>query len=307
MSQLGETVAMAAFSELDKTCPMEPHKKKKTLTGKAFKVKSVPDLRKAMVEGKSTRQWKQNGDDFEETEHFDADKKPLPEYDEEPIEIKNNKGEEKKYPLSIAAHHLIPGEASLPKSDLAKYIWKKKKVIDGDIGYDVDGAENGKWLPTHHKMSLGMGKKQTIIIRDKKINPKGKGLSWKKISEITKKRMSALDAATYSELFLLKYSQQAMALLNCQFHDSHPNYSEWVKLRLNQISVVIDTLSGSCVKCKKNKKKTPPYLLVYRLNMLSKLCDTLLSGKPRKSWLNIYTSYLSKSFFSEPIPADKLK
>ena len=144
MTQLGEAVAVVAFSSSDEKCPMEPHKKAKTLTGKAPGVKSVPELRKSMGEGKSTRQWKQNGIDFEKAEHFDAEKKLPPEYNEQPITIA-----EVKYPLSIAAHHLIPGKASLPQSTIKKYIWKSEGLIDGDIGYDVDGAENGKWLPTH--------------------------------------------------------------------------------------------------------------------------------------------------------------
>lgn len=300
MTQLGETVAVAAFSESDKTCPMEPHKKKKTLTGKAIEVKSVAALRKAMKEGQSTRQWKQDGDDFVEAEHFDATKKPPPKYDKRPIEIAGE-----KYPLSIAAHHLIPGKASLPKSSLKDYIWKSEGLIDGDIGYDVDGAENGKWLATHQIMSSKMGKKQEIVIEDDSDPTRTEGLSWAELSDIAKKKEG--NPETYNELFVLRYSQQAMALLNSQFHDSHANYNTWVKIKLDQISQVIDSFSSMCEKCKKKKKKTPPYLLVYRLNTLSKMCNTILSGRPHLRWLKIYTSELSRLYLSRRIPDDKLK
>lgn len=300
MSQIGEAVAIEAFSESGKTCPMEPHKKKKTLTGKAIEVKSVKDLRKAMKKGMSTRQWKQNGDDFVEAKHFDAEKKTPPKYDKKPIEIAG-----KKYPLSIAAHHLIPGLDSLPKSSLKDYIWKSEGVIDGDIGYDVDGAENGKWLATHQIMSSKLGKKQDIVIEDDSNPTRTVGLSWAELSKKAQEREE--NSEKYNDLFAQRYSQQAMALLNSQFHDSHANYSEWVKDKLDNISYAIETFSGMCEECNKNKKKTPPYSLVYRLNMLSKICDKFLSGPPRNSWRNIYTSRLSRLYILKPIPADKLK
>lgn len=300
MTQLGEAVAKIAFSSSTEKCPMEPHEKAKTLTGKAPEVKSVPELRKAMKDGKSTRQWKQNGDDFEKAEHFDAEKVPQPEYDEKPIKIAGV-----KYPLSIAAHHLIPGKASLPVSMIKKYVWKSEGgVIDGDIGYDVDGAENGKWLPTHQTMSSKLGESQAIVIEDDTDPSKTIGMSWAELSDRAKEKEG--NQQTYTELFLPRYTQQAMKLLNCQFHDSHSDYSTWVKVQLDKISVSIDVKSGLCDKCKKNAIKTPPYSLVYRLNGLSRTCAGLLSGSPKNTWLRIYTSEFAAMYKRNPLPNDEL-
>lgn len=299
MTQLGEAVAKAAFSSDMSVCPMEPHKKAKTLTGKAKEVKSVPELRRSMIAGKSTRQWRQNGDDFELAEHHDTQQKPPPEYDQQPIEIA-----EVTYPLSISAHHLIPGKASLPVSTVKKYVWKSEGVIDGDIGYDVDGAENGKWLPTHQIMSSRMGDAQTVVIVDDTNPSRTRGMSWAELSDRAKEKEGSQQ--TYTELFLPRYTQQAMKLLNCQFHDGHDDYSRWVKGQLDKISLSIDLKSGFCDKCKENAIKTPPYLLVYRLNRFSRTCAGLLSGSPTNSWSRIYTSEFAAMYQRTPLPDNML-
>jgi len=282
MTQLGEAIAKVVFSSSELKCPMEPHKEAKTLTGKAPEVKSVPELRNSMKAGKSTRQWKQNGDDFELAENFDAGKQPPPEYDEKPIEIAGV-----KYPLSIAAHHLIPGKASLPHSTIKKYVW------------------NGLWLATHQTMSLKMGEAQTIIIVDDTNPGKTKGMSWADLSTRAKEKEG--NQLTYTELFLPRYTQQAMKLLSSQFHDSHDDYSDWVKGQLDKISLSLDFKSGFCKICKGKAIKTPPYLLVYRLNSFSRTCAGLLSGSPSNTWLRIYTSEFSAMYKRHPLPLSKLK
>ena len=55
-----------------------------------------------------------------------------------------------KLRIQFAAHHLIPGDASLKKSDLfngVKYGLKKRGQAKGNIGYDVNNRANGVWLP----------------------------------------------------------------------------------------------------------------------------------------------------------------
>jgi len=295
MAQLGEAIAIAAFSSSEETCPMEPHKKAKTLIGKEPGVKSVPELRKSMKKGRSTRAWSQAGDDFELSENFDTSKISLPKYTKKPIEISGC-----KYPLSIAAHHLIPGKASLPVSTIKKYLWKSQGgVIDGDVGYDVDGAENGKWLPTHQNMSAKMGKAQAIIINDDTHPERITGMSWVELSERAREKEG--NQQLYTELFLPRYTQQAMKLMNCQFHDGHDDYSDWVTEQLNKISLSIDRKIGWCEKCKKMSIKTPPYLLVYRLNRFSRACEKLLSGSPTGSWMKVYTSRFSSMYRRDPI------
>lgn len=48
-------------------------------------------------------------------------------------------------PVHSAAHHLIPGNASLKTSQLLPHLHTEGKAT-GNIGYDVNNFENGVWL-----------------------------------------------------------------------------------------------------------------------------------------------------------------
>src|SRR5262245_57617934 len=106
--ELNEKTATAAFSESTTKCPMEPHTQK-GFTGKKMGEKRVAKLRSAMKAGRSTRQWEQTdftkgNEKFQKTENLDADVQPEPDYGDDCITIADE-----DYPLSIAAHHIIPG------------------------------------------------------------------------------------------------------------------------------------------------------------------------------------------------------
>lgn len=70
--------------------------------------------------------------------------------------------EEYAYKVSCAAHHCIPAQESLKESPLLAWMVKKDdpeelkddKFEDGlvwaDVGYDVNGSENGVWLPGNY-------------------------------------------------------------------------------------------------------------------------------------------------------------
>jgi len=301
MTQLTLSVAVTAFKEATLECPMAPHTKKEGFTGKAAKEKDVAKLRSSMEKGRSTRQWLQDESDsekFTKDDNFDASKKPEPKFDKDPIEILGE-----TYPLSIAAHHLIPGKASLPVSELKKYLWKGS-VVDSDVGYDVDGAENGKWLPTHQTMSSKLGKSQAIVIEDEVKPSSTVGMSWGALSDRAKEH--AGNAVTYSQLFLPRYTQQAMDVLNAQFHDAHSDYSTYVTDKLNKLAVRMAVKSGMCDECKKVAVKSPPYMLVYWLNSVSSSLDRTLSGKPKKKWSTVYTSKFSCMYQETPIDKDNL-
>nr|MBK7069173.1 hypothetical protein [Deltaproteobacteria bacterium] len=83
-----------------------------------------------------------------------------------------SKLEWKSYPVTLAAHHLIPGNASLGRSALYDFLGpsgsgklkagsgvrKRTDVEAGDrtytierhIGYDINGSHNGAWLPGNY-------------------------------------------------------------------------------------------------------------------------------------------------------------
>jgi hypothetical protein len=298
--EINEKVATAAFSTDEMECPLAPHAKQ-GFSSKAIRVKSVSELRKAMVAGESTRLWEQidttpGAEKFRKKKNTDGRKDPNPQVSGGCISVASV-----KYPLSVAAHHLIPGEASLPVSTVAKYIWESEGTIEFDIGYDVDGSENGAWLPTHQSMSGKMGSRQTLVVHDEEDPAPTRGMSWAELSERAREREGS--AAAYSEYFLPSYTQQAMRLIGGQFHDAHETYSNWVVDKLNDIATRIDTKIENCPKCKNaNGKKSPPYLLVFRLNALSATMRSLVMGRPRRSWLSVYTSEFARMYFRSPLP-----
>jgi hypothetical protein len=297
--ELCESVSTAVFSEESNVCPMEPHSKKGFIFEKKIGEKSVAELRIAMEEGISTRGWKQQGDDFTAAENKDCGMQSAPEIPSMPIKIA---GEE--YPLSVAAHHLIPGEASLPNSNVTRYLWASEGVIRSDVGYSVDGSENGVWLPTHQVMSTALGKAQTIIIHDEEDPARTTGMSWAELSDRAKEHEQ--DAATYTQLFLPRYTQQAMRALGAQFHDAHSNYNTRVTDLLNKIDALIQIKSMGCEQCKNETKKSPPYMIVYRLNAISNLLRGILTGYPKRVWISWYTSEFACMYCRNPLPDDKL-
>ncbi|MGD2154638.1 MAG: AHH domain-containing protein, partial [Gemmatimonadales bacterium] len=112
-----------------------------------------------------------------------------------------------------AAHHLVPGNASLKKvTKLLKYM-KAGEKVSGDIGYDVNSRQNGVWLPG----SYGVTEKSAL-----------------------QQKWSAYE---YQDL----YAVEAMKRARAQFHDSHPTYSEKVKKTLSCIADRI--IANHPVKC----------------------------------------------------------
>jgi hypothetical protein len=306
--QIGESIALELTSIHSKLCPMEPHDEHAGFRSKPIKQKDVDELRSNMESGKSTRKWVQQGDGFALADNFDASKKPHPTYAEEPIRVGVV-----KFKLAVAAHHLIPGEASLPATALRKYIWSSEGTIKSDIGYDVDGAENGIWLPTHMAVSTKMKDRilvteQGVVINNNDDHTVPDSLSWRQLSNRAKKKVAGVgsddaDQGSFTELFVRRYTQQSMKLLGCQFHDAHSKYNLWVKERLDSISKHLDDKVKLCEKCKVTPKGPfpPPYALVYKLNMLSHLIAGVLSGRPRRVWAIIYTSSHAVQAYTHPL------
>jgi A nuclease family of the HNH/ENDO VII superfamily with conserved AHH len=158
---------------------------------------------------------------------------------------------EGKVAVTPAAHHLIPGYASLKKVGKLKQFMEKGKKVDGDVGYDVNCRENGVWLPGSYGVTA------TSV----------HGTKW----------------SAYS--FQDEYARQAMKRAGAQFHDSHPEYSSKVERSLSEIADRI--LVKHPVKCpgcdaKISELARPPYGLVGRLHALSRTHRRFVNGPPRK-------------------------
>lgn len=151
-----------------------------------------------------------------------------------------------------AAHHLIPGNASLKKvPSLLKLMEKSKGEITSDIGYNVNSAQNGIWLPANYG-----------------VRPDSEfGCKW----------------SAYG--FQDDYARTSMEKAGSQFHDAHPTYSDKVKATLRSLADKINLKKPEkCGICDDqiSDKARPPYGLVGRLNGVSRQHRRFLSGPTRK-------------------------
>jgi hypothetical protein len=232
-----------------------------------------------------------------------------------------------EYPVACAAHHLIPAQESLKASPLLAYMVKKgdseslkdKSFSDGivyaDVGYDVNGTENGVYLPGSYAVGGGRGGLGLWTQNDdhpdreeedvtETPDPRSNLLTGK-LNEISDKNRKWL------------YVQQAVLLAPGQFHDRHQDYSDFVATCLEKIFNNYEQLKRKflkeqqCDKCQERAKKfeeagiPTPFGLVGRLNAMSKRLAGHLNGR---MWTrNIYTSKWGQAFMESKKPLRKRK
>lgn len=180
---------------------------------------------------------------------------------------KSAKSQGKSYRIVVAAHHLIPGNASLKPSSLFKsnkYLWVdgKKK---GNIGYNINSAENGVWLPGSYGIKSWGGK---------------------------------------TEPFKSEYATSAISAWRAQFHDAHTKYSDFVLEALQKVFEKLEAAEPlGCPKADKKDKspeeKSPLRMIVGRLNTISGRMRKMLVAPTRNWKRNIYTSQRSLTYMNE--------
>lgn len=167
----------------------------------------------------------------------------------------------------------------MPKSSLEHYI-AGGPVIESDIGYGVNGAENGVWLPTHQELSQNMPVLPFETERKRYADIPGQG--------------SEMVGSTISH-----YVDAVMKRTQRQFHDAHPDYSTFVIGILNKIQTSLAIIKNfNCEKCQKAKqnggKLPPPHPLVFRLNGVSRRLKSHLVGAAL-SWKSpVFTSRFAR-------------
>jgi len=177
--------------------------------------------------------------------------------------------------VSTAAHHLIPGNASLKESTLfqcKKYLHKDESA-PGNIGYNVNSAPNGVWLPGNYAA-----------------RPWGtKGVDFQKKYGPTPR----------------KYAYAAINVWKAQFHDAHEEYSSFVKDVLNKLHDKLKLAEDlTCPEAKKKKdrppeERAPLYVLVARMDTVSSRMRRMLVA-PSTNWKkNIWTSSHSQGYMSD--------
>lgn len=159
--------------------------------------------------------------------------------------------------LQWAPHHLIPGNASLKYSKIVPYLGcdtvikpfgSGSKIKDKQtVGYDVNSAQNGVFLPSPYALSM-----------------KGKWPTTQpaKLAYV----VAAIDQNGG----------------NLQFHMTHTQYSAHVQSILDTLAdkLRLLTTSGKCPEAdaKKDDKFNAPQGLVGRLNAISNQMKQLLTG-----------------------------
>jgi hypothetical protein len=168
--------------------------------------------------------------------------------------------------VTVAAHHLIPGNAALKKSKIfqgKQLIWQDGKV-NGNIGYDVNRGPNGVWLPGNYAM--------------RPWGPQGAAFSSK-----------------YGRGTDQLYAFAAIAVSEAQFHDAHETYSQVVLDALDRLHAKLAAISsGSCPEAPKQDPATRSLpALIGRLDAISWSMRRMVTF-PASGWKQeVYTSRYS--------------
>jgi hypothetical protein len=176
----------------------------------------------------------------------------------------------KHYQVTTAAHHLIPGNASLRDSQLftSAYLWKDGEA-KGNIGYNVNSAPNGIWSPGNYAVRPWSSK---------------------------------------SPEFKRAYAFAAMRATGRQFHDVHELYSTFILRVLNKIKNKLDEQEDLWCKLQKNERakspeeRKPLYPLVGRLHTVSARMRFMLTGGPVAWKVNVWTSQYALDLMTEERP-----
>lgn len=204
--------------------------------------------------------------------------------------------------IPAAPHHVIPGKAAMAASALEKWTCASKGKILEDIGYNIDGAPNGIFLPhlphihfTRHFEyidSHGQTRSETkVATSGKRAGQTVKKTfadvfgSWRSLSSL---RRNAIGFLVMGETWLqMHYTDHDDPYAHV---DNETNYDDEVKGRCNLLANLVPTyFAARCPHAKTDDGKYfPPYGLVSRINGISQYFKTRITGKPSywQSWVS---------------------
>jgi hypothetical protein len=259
---------------------------------------------------------------------------PFHKSDPEPVTITvKEQGGDKDYhyPVSCAAHHLVPAQEALKPSKLTEYMIKKgdtsvsAKVKTGKatstkpgkcwshVGYDVNGSQNGVFLPGAYAVNDGTWLPLHLIDKEKEVPGVPVMIGGKaKLTGGVSCEPGKSRKWDYVRVAVALASGAARRGYGGQFHDRHEPYSEGVAEALNVIHARLQLLERKyvgdekCPDCKKRKddiKKLgvpTPFGLVDRINKVSQKLEGKLTGSVwdpaiyTSEWGNAYMQFLKK-------------
>jgi hypothetical protein len=348
---IGESVAIGTVDSNEVSCPFDHDESKPPKVDNVL-IGVGTTLRNRMKSGKSTHtfsaRYSQDTDSIANPRDIQGHKlhqpgSKKPEVVTFPVTTgkRNSDGEEitllLSYPVTCAAHHCIPAQESLKRSDLLDYMISKKEadslkegdhnieqkgIVWSDIGYDVNGTENGIYLPGNYAAGGGRGGLKVWEEPDGDVDTDDEASF---LDEQPVQDALSSDKMLTGELYDVsnqnrkwRYVKGAMGAAEGQFHDRHEDYSDFVLGVLQKIYTNLKILESKYIteeKCEKCKNRTQnaktngipsPYGLVSRLNKVSKNMRTYLSGQG--PWpMNVYTSDRVKVYLEKLLSASKKK
>ena len=221
-------------------------------------------------------------------------------------------GKDLPYPLTCAAHHLVPAQEALKKHAILRYMCKDGETQDfrssggpepaavqgskvwGNVGYNVNGGNNGVWLPGNYAVGGGAGGVEIWKARSsdtRGISDTDAADTWIKAIDTTPAQWSQLSADPLENeqpqslgealataalpTYMLAgtnysiddknpkwaYVKAAMTAASGLFHDRHKPYSDEVKEYLEKIAESYATMFGwstdqknPCQDCEKAQR-----------------------------------------------------
>ena len=310
MPQIGESIAIIAGANDKWDCPFSHDPDTEDYENDFVGIGST--LGEKLASGDPTSRNSKYGGDRKRRRELDPRNRPGHALNKSenprPVKLEWNPGLVHDWPVTCAAHHLVPAQASLKKSDLLPWLVKKgtpakvkggggkNGLVRNNVGYDVNGAHNGVWLPGPYAMrGVWTGFAPTSDAEDE-IPADTPAVSTEPAGDPTMTKDAQFE-----------YAVVAMRKGRGQFHDAHPKYSGYVLDALNLIAgaMVVAAAFSNCDECKKKLEKgdiPPPYSLIDRLNSVSRRLRSRLIGGPA-SWRRfLFTSRRSVAYMRNQNP-----
>lgn len=320
MTQVGEPIAIGLVDDDETKCPFD-HSPGKPPTVENKLVGNGTTLASRMKAGASTHLYaplREKKDSIKSpkdtpTHALARGKKPV---EIETIDFSTGEVHTHQYPVTCAAHHLVPAQESLKGSPLLAFMVKKGDseqlkdttygdgIVWADVGYDVNGTENGVYLPGSYAVGGGRGGMGVWAENDD--HPDREDEDATDVPDPASNLLTGALNEISDDNRKWQYVSQSVQLAPGQFHDRHQAYSEFIAQVLEKIALNYEALrkqkvvEKKCPDCKKRADEIKeqgvptPFGLVARLNGVSGRMSGHLNGS--KWTANIYTSKWGKAF-----------
>lgn len=222
----------------------------------------------------------------ESTTNFSGDLYPLPGGNDRTIEWEAVPGVFESFAVRVPAapHHLIPGQAAMRESRLEKWTCKSMSgsKIKEDIGYSIDCAQNGIFLPHLPEIYFTRHAPGTKI-------PSAKyyGQTWAGLSPGSKESIAfTIMNETGRQIHFMDHSTPYTSV--DRDDDDDDNYDDECITRCNQLADLMEAMALKAECEDDNGELMPPYGLVGLINGKSAGMKMRISGPPQywESWVS---------------------